>query len=104
MRAAQRWTALAEILFVQAALVDRKSTRLNSSHVEISYAVFCLKKKKQTKSSTRSESKKIAGSSPVAVRSHSLYRWTIRVTCSVRVASRRGVSSISGGAHDVSTR
>src|SRR5438874_4663758 len=28
--------------------VDRKSTRLNSSHVEISYAVFCLKKKKDT--------------------------------------------------------
>src|SRR5690606_41239219 len=28
-------------------LVDRKSTRLNSSHVKISYAVFCLKKKKQ---------------------------------------------------------
>src|SRR5690554_7577825 len=28
-------------------LVDRKSTRLNSSHVRISYAVFCLKKKKQ---------------------------------------------------------
>src|SRR5690349_22849963 len=27
--------------------VDRKSTRLNSSHVEISYAVFCLKKKNQ---------------------------------------------------------
>src|SRR5579872_7591677 len=27
---------------------DRKSTRLNSSHVRISYAVFCLKKKKQT--------------------------------------------------------
>src|SRR5690554_7781811 len=27
-------------------LVDRKSTRLNSSHVRISYAVFCLKKKK----------------------------------------------------------
>src|SRR6266511_5241666 len=26
---------------------DRKSTRLNSSHVKISYAVFCLKKKKQ---------------------------------------------------------
>src|SRR5690349_22203104 len=31
------------------ALRDRKSTRLNSSHVEISYAVFCLKKKKNTK-------------------------------------------------------
>src|SRR5690349_23091044 len=27
---------------------DRKSTRLNSSHVEISYAVFCLKKKKES--------------------------------------------------------
>src|SRR5690625_6982931 len=28
-------------------MVDRKSTRLNSSHVAISYAVFCLKKKKK---------------------------------------------------------
>src|SRR5690349_23951547 len=31
---------------------DRKSTRLNSSHVEISYAVFCLKKKKKKKNNT----------------------------------------------------
>src|SRR3712207_6885157 len=31
------------------ALRDRKSTRLNSSHANISYAVFCLKKKKKTK-------------------------------------------------------
>src|SRR5690625_6255717 len=31
-----------------AGLGDRKSTRLNSSHVAISYAVFCLKKKKST--------------------------------------------------------
>src|SRR5690349_24204174 len=31
---------------------DRKSTRLNSSHVEISYAVFCLKKKKTTMTHT----------------------------------------------------
>src|SRR5437868_12762124 len=30
-------------------MLDRKSTRLNSSHVSISYAVFCLKKKKKTK-------------------------------------------------------
>src|SRR2546430_6807610 len=30
---------------------DRKSTRLNSSHSQISYAVFCLKKKKKTASS-----------------------------------------------------
>src|SRR5690606_13562689 len=29
--------------------IDRKSTRLNSSHVKISYAVFCLKKKKYNK-------------------------------------------------------
>src|SRR5690606_39734308 len=32
----------------EEALVDRKSTRLNSSHVKISYAVFCLKKKNKT--------------------------------------------------------
>src|SRR5438067_13812680 len=31
------------------SMVDRKSTRLNSSHVSISYAVFCLKKKKKKK-------------------------------------------------------
>src|SRR5438067_10070633 len=31
---------------------DRKSTRLNSSHVSISYAVFCLKKKTSTKTNT----------------------------------------------------
>src|SRR5690606_40752852 len=31
--------------FVKNKVVDRKSTRLNSSHVKISYAVFCLKKK-----------------------------------------------------------
>src|SRR5690349_263809 len=34
---------------VVATVRDRKSTRLNSSHVEISYAVFCLKKKKKKK-------------------------------------------------------
>src|SRR5207253_4042432 len=33
------------ILGLSAATRDRKSTRLNSSHVAISYAVFCLKKK-----------------------------------------------------------
>src|SRR5690242_21114070 len=32
----------------QASTRDRKSTRLNSSHMSISYAVFCLKKKKNT--------------------------------------------------------
>src|SRR5256885_11624728 len=36
-----------ERLNVDGALKDRKSTRLNSSHLVISYAVFCLKKKKK---------------------------------------------------------
>src|SRR5690625_5311132 len=41
---------LTEGLHVQLhASLDRKSTRLNSSHVAISYAVFCLKKKKDSK-------------------------------------------------------
>src|SRR5438874_9704175 len=35
---------------------DRKSTRLNSSHVEISYAVFCLKKKKMKASAQQADS------------------------------------------------
>src|SRR5690606_41430501 len=48
-----RWLWFARFLksrTLAAALVasDRKSTRLNSSHVKISYAVFCLKKKNQT--------------------------------------------------------
>src|SRR3712207_8106072 len=34
--------------FDQGELKDRKSTRLNSSHANISYAVFCLKKKKSS--------------------------------------------------------
>src|SRR5690606_41264110 len=39
-------------LVVHAWPGDRKSTRLNSSHVKISYAVFCLKKKKASGSRT----------------------------------------------------
>src|SRR5256885_13221892 len=35
----------------QSEVLDRKSTRLNSSHLVISYAVFCLKKKKNNKNS-----------------------------------------------------
>src|SRR5690554_7331744 len=35
---------------MRSPVLDRKSTRLNSSHVRISYAVFCLKKKKYLKS------------------------------------------------------
>src|SRR5690349_22348728 len=36
-------------ILAEHSFEDRKSTRLNSSHVEISYAVFCLKKKKKKK-------------------------------------------------------
>src|SRR5207302_9870847 len=38
---------------------DRKSTRLNSSHVKISYAVFCLKKKKKKNKKKQRKQKKI---------------------------------------------
>src|SRR2546422_6651956 len=37
----------------EARIIDRKSTRLNSSHGYISYAVFCLKKKKNTRWTVR---------------------------------------------------
>src|SRR5438067_12593483 len=37
---------------IMMIVIDRKSTRLNSSHVSISYAVFCLKKKKKKKTHT----------------------------------------------------
>src|SRR2546421_8506437 len=36
-----------QVRLVEQAPLDRKSTRLNSSHDQISYAVFCLKKKKK---------------------------------------------------------
>src|SRR5688572_32249367 len=45
-------------LFIErrdGAPLDRKSTRLNSSHSQISYAVFCLKKKKKKKKNTYTE-------------------------------------------------
>src|SRR5205814_8706254 len=47
-RANQMWVpGEEETETVEASIADRKSTRLNSSHLGISYAVFCLKKKKQ---------------------------------------------------------
>src|SRR3712207_8342431 len=42
----------ATIVVTLLAAVDRKSTRLNSSHANISYAVFCLKKKKKNRTYT----------------------------------------------------
>src|SRR2546427_3777628 len=45
-KAAAAWRVQAEVLTASRRNADRKSTRLNSSHSQISYAVFCLKKKK----------------------------------------------------------
>src|SRR2546427_5799787 len=47
---------------------DRKSTRLNSSHSQISYAVFCLKKKKKTKEIQPQSN--IAGRHPIEKKKH----------------------------------
>src|SRR5438045_6030477 len=41
------------VYFLDEPAADRKSTRLNSSHLGISYAVFCLKKKKKKKQRTQ---------------------------------------------------
>src|SRR2546427_4036486 len=46
---------LGALLSHGATTIDRKSTRLNSSHSQISYAVFCLKKKKNKTTRTRRE-------------------------------------------------
>src|SRR5436305_7776838 len=52
---------------VGEAFLDRKSTRLNSSHVRISYAVFCLKKKKYNESIA---TKKTSTSMPSNLKAH----------------------------------
>src|SRR2546426_6919447 len=52
------------------AVQDRKSTRLNSSHLVISYAVFCLKKKKNHQSKLTGQSKLIHTRSSRANISH----------------------------------
>src|SRR5947209_17408652 len=54
--------AIAQFFHVAGKLVgvcrpDRKSTRLNSSHANISYAVFCLKKKKKQQRRTETKEK-----------------------------------------------
>src|SRR5205807_7871285 len=47
------WVPFAPSGFGGVLTGDRKSTRLNSSHLVISYAVFCLKKKKKKKNTTQ---------------------------------------------------
>src|SRR5258705_10458501 len=48
LRGAHSWYAWPGSAGRDFRILDRKSTRLNSSHLGISYAVFCLKKKKNT--------------------------------------------------------
>src|SRR2546422_8260150 len=48
-RAATDLPSFPDIPVLEPIVTDRKSTRLNSSHGYISYAVFCLKKKKQSR-------------------------------------------------------
>src|SRR6266487_1447243 len=53
---------------------DRKSTRLNSSHPSISYAVFCLKKKKKKKLNFRlNQKKKIKNYNTIKIHSYYSY-------------------------------
>src|SRR5690606_39520346 len=54
--------------------LDRKSTRLNSSHVKSSYAVFCLKKKQGRKVGLLLSARVVVGAAPVAARR----RWPLR--------------------------
>src|SRR2546422_5646637 len=51
------------VLRARRGVPDRKSTRLNSSHGYISYAVFCLKKKKKTNTRRTSEEGIVQGKS-----------------------------------------
>src|SRR5256885_5450948 len=60
-----------------AIQTDRKSTRLNSSHLVISYAVFCLKKKKTT------ERAGAVGSRGTAVIEHAHLPTSIALSCSL---------------------
>src|SRR2546430_3063022 len=55
------WPSIAEIAEFGKTTTDRKSTRLNSSHSQISYAVFCLKKKKESSRRTRTLFVRLAG-------------------------------------------
>src|ERR1039457_4588585 len=54
--------------------VDRKSTRLNSSHLVISYAVFCLKKKKKKTQRIRTDTQRDARNHGVHTRALTLWR------------------------------
>ena len=54
----KNWTCAKKPAKLNILIVDRKSTRLNSSHANISYAVFCLKKKKKKKKQKKKKKKR----------------------------------------------
>src|SRR3712207_5288531 len=65
--------------FAVAPFPDRKSTRLNSSHANISYAVFCLKKKKKTKQKLTNKHTKKSTCTLISIeRSREIYLHTLR--------------------------
>src|SRR3954449_12548987 len=69
---------------------DRKSTRLNSSHTLISYAVFCLKKKKNSIHQHSNTPTKAAASTPVA-RLPTLVRFCPPPAAASRLSSPRSL-------------
>src|SRR2546430_3693861 len=83
--------------------LDRKSTRLNSSHSQISYAVFCLKKKKTRADSTKGtthqdgEFKVIIQISLRRVNTASAYAVHLDVTVDARVAGHNSTNTSRSG-------
>src|SRR2546427_1096335 len=73
------------------ACSDRKSTRLNSSHSQISYAVFCLKKKKNT-SELQSQSNLVCRLLLERIQTTGLREATVRISSQDNVASRHSAS------------
>src|SRR2546427_9595127 len=65
---------LPEFLQRRAAAQDRKSTRLNSSHSQISYAVFCLKKKERS-AFTPPSTETSTGLVPRSALTSRIFRW-----------------------------
>src|SRR3989454_7641715 len=68
---------------LDAPVSDRKSTRLNSSHLVISYAVFCLKKKKKKR--TTSKSKKYSRTQQIEKKQSIKYNMIISSATSIQV-------------------
>src|SRR5947199_136541 len=71
--------------------LDRKSTRLNSSHLGISYAVFCLKKKSDVEAIERARPSPHAGKIRLAVRRPGRGRREIWFSVGQTWRSRRGI-------------